>query len=89
MSYYSIELSAQTFWANFAGMHILYQVAIIAIATFLIVMSLTFVYNMVALAFTYTKDVLKMIYEFLEKGVRQLSQAIEKLFARNSESVQA
>ncbi len=80
---------AHSLWVNFAGMHILYQVALIAIAAFMIVMSLTFIYNMLELVFTFTKDMLKMAYELLEKGVKSLYKAIDKLFMRKPAPVSA
>ena len=80
MSYNSFESIAHTFWANFAGMHILYQVAIIAITVFLVIMSLTFAYNMVHLAFTFTKDMVMMVVELVEKLIRDLDKTMQKLF---------
>ncbi len=71
---------AHSLWANFAGMHILYQIAIIAITTFLVVMSLTFAYNMVHLAFTFTKDMVMMVIELIEKLIRDLDKTMQKLF---------
>ena len=80
MSYNSFESMVLTFGTTFAGMHILYQVAIIAITAFLIVMSLTFASNMIQLAFTFTKDMVMMVVELLEKLIRDLDKTMQKLF---------
>ena len=80
MEYINFETWAGILFSQFAELHILYQIAIIAITVFLIVMSTTFVYNMIALAFTFTKDMIEMVIELMKKLLRDLDKVLQNLF---------
>jgi hypothetical protein len=80
MEYTNMEFMAEELFSQFAGMHLLYQIAIVAITAFLIVMSLTFAYNMIALAFTFTKDMVEMAFDLIKKLLRDLDKTLQNLF---------
>jgi len=80
MKYSNFENMAETLFSQFIGMHILYQIAIVAITVFLIVMSLTFAYNMVYLAIEFTKKTIEMVVDLIKKLLRDLDKTLQKLF---------
>ncbi len=80
MNYLHFDTMAETLFSQFAGMHILYQLAIVAITAFLVVMSLTFVYNMIALGIKFTQDTLKMVWDLVKKLLHDLDTTLQKLF---------
>ena len=80
MNPYTFDNVAEELFSQFAGMHILYQIALVAITAFLVVMSLTFAYNMIALAFTFTQDMIKMVFDLVKKLLRDLDKTMQKLF---------
>ncbi|UYP46762.1 hypothetical protein NEF87_003047 [Candidatus Lokiarchaeum ossiferum] len=80
MNTYTFENMAEELFSQFAGMHILYQIAIVAITVFLAVMSFAFIYNMITLAFTFTQDMVKMVFDLVKKLLHDLDKTMQKLF---------
>ena len=89
MNYFDIEDVLFTLTSQFADLHVIYQITIIAISLFMVAMALTFTYNMIHLAFTFVEKTLKMVFELGEKMLKDLKRTVENLLNMNPKPVEA
>ena len=89
MTYFNAEDVVLTLVSQFADLHVIYQITIIAISLFMVAMALTFTYNMGHLAITFVSKTVKMVIELGEKMVKDLMKTLEKLLNVNPKPVEA
>ena len=89
MTNYNAEDVVLTLVSQFAELHVIYQITIIAISLFMVAMALTFTYNMGHLAITFISKTVKMVIELGEKMVKDLMKTLEKLLNVNPKPVEA
>jgi len=79
MTYYSNIEEWILFGSQFAELHIIYQITIVAISLFMVAMGFAFAYNMVHLAYTFVSETVKMVIELVEKMVKDLKKTLDSL----------
>jgi len=77
------------FGSQFAELHIIYQITIVAISLFMVAMAFAFAYNMVHLAYTFVSETVKMVIELAEKMVKDLKKTLDNLLNVKSKPVEA
>ena len=89
MNYYNAEDVVLTLVSQFAELHVIYQITIIAISLFMVAMALTFTYNMGHLAIKFVSETVKMVIELGEKMVKNLMKTLDALLHGKSQPVEA
>jgi len=87
MTYFNIE-DWTLLGSQFTELHLIYQVAIIAISLFMVSMAFTFVYKIFELAYTFVSKTIKMVVELVEKMVKDLKKTVDNLLNVKSKPVE-
>ncbi len=89
MTYYTNIEEWILLGSQFAELHIIYQITIVAISLFMVAMAFAFAYNMVHLAYTFVSETVKMVIELAEKMVKDLKKTLDSLLNVKSKPVEA
>ena len=88
MTYFNVE-DWLLLGSQFAELHLIYQIVIVAISLFMVAMAFAFAYNMIHLAFTFVSETVKMVIELGEKMVKDLKKTLDSLLNVKSKPVKA
>jgi hypothetical protein len=88
MTYYTNIEEWILLGSQFAELHIIYQITIVAISLFMVAMAFAFAYNMVHLAYTFVSETVKMVIELAEKMVKDLKKTLDSLLNVKSTPVE-
>jgi hypothetical protein len=88
MTYYTNIEEWILLGSQFAELHIIYQITIVAISLFMVSMAFAFAYNMVHLAYTFVSETVKMVIELAEKMVKDLKKTLDNLLNVKSKPVE-
>ena len=89
MTYYTTLEDWILLGSQFAELHLIYQIAIVAISLFMVAMAFAFAYNIVHLAITFVTETVKMVIELGEKMVKDLKKTLDNLLNVKSKPVEA
>ena len=78
MTYYNVE-EWFLFGTQFAELHLIYQITIVAISLFMVSMAFMFAYKTIELAITFVTETVKMVFELGEKMVKDLKKTLDSL----------